>query len=253
MRVLLGVMLLAGSGAGLAADLQLGLAAGSGQSVYRGESGKAFAMPLAIYEGEHFFVSGSSFGWKQPLNDWLSTGVLGEIEFNSFTPKDNDLAEMKQLDKRKAGLLLGGMLSASLGNRASASLSLLQDAGRRHRALIPTVQLDYHLTAPDARQHWSLTAAASQLPQEYMQYYYGVGIVESFRSGLPIYQAKAGSRYSLALNWRYGLSRDMALLARVSSEHLPVSLQWQAEQRSGSPMVKRSSTSAAMLGFSYRF
>ena len=235
------------------ADWRLGMGAGAAQSWYRGESVRASALPLLNYQGEHFYVEGASLGWRQPLGNRLTLAAKAEWEFDQFDGKDNDLYALRQLDKRKSGLLACGQLSVALGQRHTLSLGVMQDTGSRHRATLGTFSYELRLGDADSRSQWSLNTSTTYLPQRYQQYYTGVSAAEAARSGLPAYQAESALRREVGLSWRYGISRDLSVMAKASVTHLPSDVKWQADTGKGSPLIERNTIAGGLLGLSYGF
>lgn len=246
-------LLLAGSMAAHAGDWQAGIGVGVGQSQYRGDDNKAKPLPLVGYQGEQFYVQGPELGWKQPLNSNLTLTAKAQWEFEEFDPKDNDIAALRQLDKRKQGALVGGELSWALDPRTKLSLEAMHDAGNRHKATLTTVAVENVLPFSTQQDAFIVSAGATYLPKAYQQYYTGVSASEAARSGLPAYQADSATRYQLGGTWRHAFNRNLAVLTRVSVSHLPASLKWDEAARTGSPLVERNVTVGGMLGVNYRF
>jgi len=236
-----------------AGDWQAGIGAGVGSTLYRGENSRAVAIPLLGYQGEQFYAQGPELGWKQPLGSNLTATAKAQWEFDEFDPKGNDIAALRQLDKRKQGALVGGELSWALDPRTTLSLEAMHDAGNRHQATLTTVAVENVLPFSTQQDAFVVSAGATYLPKAYQQYYTGVSASEAARSGLPAYQADAATRYQLGASWRHAFNRHLAVVTRVSVSHLPASLKWDAAARSGSPLVERNVTVTGMLGIHYRF
>lgn len=236
-----------------AGDWQAGIGAGVGSTLYRGENSRAVAIPLLGYQGEQFYVQGPELGWKQPLGSKLTATAKAQWEFDEFDPKDNDIAALRQLDKRKQGALVGGELSWALDPRTTLSLDAMHDAGSRHKATLTTVALEHVLPFSTQQDAYVVSAGVSHLPKAYQQYYTGVSASEAARSGLPAYQAGSATRYQLGASWRHAINRHLGVMTRVSVSHLPASLKWDATARTGSPLVERNVTVTGTLGIHYRF
>lgn len=248
-----GVGLMLAAMAVQAGDWQAGIGAGVGSTLYRGENSRAMAIPLLGYQGEQFYVQGPELGWKQPLGSNLTATAKAQWEFDEFDPKDNDIAALRQLDKRKQGALAGGALSWALDPRTKLSLEAMHDAGNRHKATLTTVAVENVLPFSTQQDAFIVSAGATYLPKAYQQYYTGVSASEAARSGLPAYQADSATRYQLGASWRHAFNRNLAVLTRVSVSHLPASLKWDEAARTGSPLVERNVTVGGMLGVNYRF
>lgn len=248
-----GVGLMLAAMAVQAGDWHAGIGAGVGSSLYRGENGRAMAMPLLGYQGEQFYAQGPELGWKQPLGSQLTATAKVQWEFDEFDPKDNDIAALRQLDKRKQGALVGGELSWALDPRTKLSLQAMHDAGSRHKATLTTVAVENVLPFSTQQDAFIVSAGATYLPKAYQQYYTGISAREAARSGLPAYHADSATRLQLGGTWRHAFNRNLALLTRVSVSHLPASLKWDAAARSGSPLVERNVAVTGMLGVNYRF
>jgi len=248
-----GVGLLLAALAVQAGDWQAGIGAGAGNTIYRGDDSRALAIPLLGYQGEQFYIQGPELGWKQQLGNQLTASAKVQWEFDEFVPKDNDLAALRQLDKRKQGALVGGELGWALDPRTTLSLAAMHDAGSRHKATLTTVTVENVLPFSTQQDAFMVSAAVSHLPKAYQQYYTGVSASEAARSGLPAYQAGSATRYQLSGSWRHAINRHLGVMTRLSLSHLPASLKWDAATRSGSPMVERNVTVSGTLGVNYRF
>lgn len=248
-----GVGLMLAAMAVQAGDWQLGVGVGAGQSQYRGDDNKATALPLVGYQGEQFYIQGPELGWKQPVGSNLTLTAKAQWEFEEFDPKDNDIAALRQLDKRKQGALVGGALSWALDPRTKLSLEAMHDAGSRHKATLTTVAVENVLPFSTQQDAFIVSAGATYLPKAYQQYYTGVSASEAARSGLTAYQADSATRLQLGGTWRHAYNRNLAVLTRVSVSHLPASVKWDEAARTGSPLVERNVTVGGMLGVNYRF
>jgi len=67
------------------------------------------AFPLVIYEGEHFFVRGTSLGWKFITTKPWEVGVLGEYWGDGYESSDADILE--GMDDRDPSFALGGYVT----------------------------------------------------------------------------------------------------------------------------------------------
>lgn len=77
------------------------------QSPYRGGQDRYLPVPVINYEGDNFWfhtLQGGYYLWKDPQNQ-LSLTLLGSPQ--QYDPGDNDLGDMKGLDKRRMTLMGG--------------------------------------------------------------------------------------------------------------------------------------------------
>lgn len=78
---------------------------------YKGydDSDKWQAFPLVIYEGDHFFVRGSSLGWKFISNKPWEVAAVGEFWGDGYESSDADI--LQGMDDRDPSFGLGGYVS----------------------------------------------------------------------------------------------------------------------------------------------
>ena len=84
-----------------AAPLSIGASVIYADSPYRGGQDRYIPLPVINYEGEDFWfrsLQGGYYLWKDPQNQ-LSLTLLGSPQ--EYKPSDNDLGDMKGLDKRR--------------------------------------------------------------------------------------------------------------------------------------------------------
>ncbi|ERK18062.1 MltA-interacting MipA [Pantoea sp. AS-PWVM4] len=200
-------------------------------------------MPVINYEGDSFWfhsLQGGYYLWKDP-QDQLSLTVLGSPQ--QYDPKDNDLSDMKRLDKRRMTLMAGasyrhisqwGILrTALLGDVLNNSNGVMWDMTWLYRFDFGAFSL-----TPGIGALWN---SANQ-----NRYYYGVSSQESARTGIARYQPDDSWSPYLEMNASYQISQSWN--ATVSGRYTRF-----GSDIKDSPMVNKSGQVTLWTGISYSF
>ena len=223
--------------------LSLGASVIYAQSPYRGGQDRYLPVPVINYEGENFWfrsLQGGYYLWKDPQNQ-LSLTLLGSPQ--QYDPDDNDLGDMKSLDKRRMTLMAGGtyrhvaewgiLRTALLGDVLNNSNGIIWDLTYLYRFEFGAFSL-----TPGIGALWN---SANQ-----NRYYYGVSSHESARSGIATYRPDDSWSPYVELNASYQLTQNWN--ARFSGRYTRFD-----DEVKDSPMVDKNGQVTLWTGLSYSF
>ncbi|MFH8134699.1 MipA/OmpV family protein [Pantoea osteomyelitidis] len=223
--------------------LSIGASVIYAQSPYRGGQDRYLPIPVINYEGENFWfhsLQGGYYLWKDQQNQ-LSLTLLGSPQ--QYDPDDNDLGDMKGLDKRHMTLMAGatyrhvaewGILrTALLGDVLNNSNGMLWDLTWLYRFNFGQLSV-----TPGIGAMWN---SANQ-----NRYYYGVSGHESARTGISRYQPDdSWSPYvELSLNYRLNEQWNASVVGRYTRFD---------DEIKDSPMIDKSGQTTLWTGISYSF
>ncbi|MGV3344310.1 MipA/OmpV family protein [Enterobacteriaceae bacterium LUAb1] len=214
------------------------------ESPYRGGQDRYLPIPVVNYEGDNFWVHSLQAGyylWKTD-QDRLSLTILGSPL--GFDPKDDDLAEMKGLDKRRMTVMGGfsylhrtpawGTLRALLtGDMLDNSNGIAGDIAWLYRMQFGNLSL-----VPGMGATWT--------NGRYNRYYYGVSGSEANKTGIASYRpddswmpyAEVTASYRLNSHWNGFASVHYTALSSEVKE---------------SPIIDKRSQVLLWTGINYRF
>lgn len=213
------------------------------QSPYHGGQDRYYPFPLVNYDGEHFFISGWQAGyylWKDS-SDQLS--LIVTTSGQEYSPKKNDLNDMRQLDKRHLTMMAGGMWQHT-ADWGVLKTSLAGDVLDESNGIVWTTNWHYPLTLgavtlnPGVGLSWNSARETG--------YYYGVSQDEASRSGIAAYHAGDSWNPYAEVSAMYPLSRRWQL--GVGGRY-----QWFDNAVKDSPMVSKSGQVMVWSGVSYTF
>lgn len=226
-----------------AGPLSLGASVIYAESPYRGGQDRYIPVPVVNYEGENFWFHSLQAGyylWKDPQNR-LSLTLLGSPQ--KYDPGDNDLGDMKGLDKRRMTLMGGatyrheaewGILRTTLlGDVLNNSNGIIWDLGWLYRFDLGQVSI-----TPGIGATWN---SANQ-----NRYYYGVSGHEAAHTGIRSYRPDdSWSPYAeLSVNYRISEQWNASLTGRYTRFDNEIK---------DSPMVDKSGQAIVYTGISYTF
>lgn len=226
-----------------AEPLSLGASLIYAQSPYRGGQDRYLPLPVINYEGENFWFRGLQGGyylWKDQ-QDQLSLTLLGSPQ--QYDPKDNDLGDMKALDKRRM-TLMGGATYRHVAEWGIVRTALLGDVLNNSNGIIWDLTYLYRFDFGAFSLTPGIGATWNSANQN--RYYYGVSSRESARSGIAQYRpddswspyVEMNASYQLSDSWNASLS---GRYTRFDSEI------------KDSPMVDKSGQFTVWTGISYSF
>jgi outer membrane protein len=226
-----------------AAPLSLGASVLYAQSPYRGGQDRYIPLPVINYEGEDFWfrsLQGGYYLWKDPQNQ-LSLTLLGSPQ--EYKPSENDLGDMKGLDKRRM-TLMGGATYRHVADWGIVRTSLLGDVLNNSNGMMWDLTYLYRFEMGD----FSLTPGIGAIwnSANQIRYYYGVSGHESARTGISRYTPDDSWSPYVELNASYQISPqwNASLTGRYT--------RFDSEIKD-SPMIDKSGQALIWTGISYTF
>lgn len=210
---------------------------------YQGVKRDVNIYPLIYYEGDRFYIEGDEAGvyFFKSEDHQLSLGV--NYDWQSFTPKDSNNWQMKQLNKRKSSIMVN--VDYTLVTPYGAlSTELSTDILGRHKGITLDVGYTAMLEIKDVTLVPNL--GITKYSGHYNNYYYGISDNEAKRSGLSPYKSKAGVNPYAELNLIYKAMPQWEMTMTGRYEHL-------SRQIKNSPMVNKKESMLLKLGILYQF
>ncbi|MCK5481186.1 MAG: MipA/OmpV family protein, partial [Gammaproteobacteria bacterium] len=132
-------------------------------------SEKTSAVPLVLYEGEHFFARGSTIGWDFMDSDSLELAVIGEILNDGYDSGDSKF--LKGMSDRDPSFALGGHVIWKPDNLGLKLAAVTDMADNSDGTQVRGEVFYTHRTGD-----WMLKPYAAIVWQneDYNDYYYGV-------------------------------------------------------------------------------
>jgi MipA family protein len=223
----------------------LGLAGNSTQRPYVGVDRETKAFPVISYQSRWFRLAGATAEVR--LGDFaltpsqeVSSGLKLKYEDSGYDAGDSPY--LSGMADRKSSLW-GGLGVEWKTPIAKVSIDWLGDVSGNSKGRKLQVQVD-------RRFQWErlgLTprVQANRLDAKYVDYYFGVRDAE-VRAGRPRFHGASATTVEAGARLDYQLSRHHTMFMDLSTMSLP-------DEIKSSPLVGRSSTSRATVGYLYRF
>jgi outer membrane protein len=195
-------------------------------------------LPIFYYEGERWFVNGSTGGVHLFQNQSFRFDAILNYRFDRLEPDSDDF--FYTVEEREQ-TFEGGFSTAVTGDWGELSIDWLTDTLDQHNG--QEVDLTYRYQWQQGK--WALSPFLSLVYQDskLTDYYYGVSTEES-RPDLPTYEPGSAQILRAGINSTWSMSKRMRLFANVSVDGLDSSI-------SDSPLVDEDWIPAAMVGFTY--
>jgi len=227
----------------MADDFSIGAGAVFNESPYKGYNENVSAVPFMSYEGQYVYVRQTTGGWivwKDAKNELSLTASWMPLHFD---PDDNDDHGMKQLDERKASVMLGG---AYYRHESWGSLKFALAADAMDESGGVMGEMTYF--RPIRMERLTLTPSMGVFfhDESFNDYYYGVSEKESRRSALQPYTAGDTVTPYIGLAAKYRLTQNLYLNASAVYTVLP-------DDVKNSPMIDRDDSFMLMTGLSWKF
>lgn len=217
----------------------LGLGLGVQQSPYRGYGNKTTVLPILLYNGERFRVVGTTADLKLGSVSQFDFSLRAKYSNEGY--KSGDSSTLNGMDERKDGFWLGGAV-AWRAPFAKFSLEWLKAAGNSDGQTIKLgVERGFTLGRVKLTPHMSV----DWLNNDYVNYYYGVKSSE-VRASRAAYNGKSTTNASVGLRTDYGLTASQSVFLDLSVTHYGSGI-------TDSPLVDRSTSPSARLGYLYKF
>lgn len=210
---------------------------------YRGYDSdeKTNLVPVILYEGESFFVRGSSLGWKFIANNGLEFAAVGEYLADGYDSSDSDY--LRGMSDRDPSFGVGAHViwnPDALGFKMSAVTDVTDNSdGQQVRG-----EVFYKYRTGD----WMFKPSAGFVWQsdDYNDYYYGVKNSE-VRLGRPAYSANDDFNYRLGAVAVYQQKTSPWLFAGGLRYDIL------GDEITDSPIVSEDEEMTAFIGFAYQF
>lgn len=219
----------------------LGVAVGSIRQPYRGVDSQTLVLPILIYENRWLSVAGAVVDFKLPSTNSLSFRLRARFEPGIGYEADDSPA-LVGMEERKAGIWLGGAVlwQTSIVDVGAEWLSDASGYSEGQRATLSVQRRfplgDFSIT-PRVEAIW--------LDRKNANYYYGVRAQEAL-AGRAFYEADTTVNTRLGVRIDYRIRPRHALFLDLSTMRL-------GNDITDSPIVERSNSSSAVLGYTYRF
>ena len=154
---------------------------------------KTNPVPIILYEGESFFVRGSSLGWKFVDSNGLEFAAIGEYLADGYDSSDSDY--LRGMDDRDPSFGIGGHViwnPEALGFKLTAVTDVTDnsDGNQIRGEVFYKYRTGDLMLRPSAGFVWQ--------SDDYNDYYYGVKNSEA-RPGRPAYSADDDFNYRLGV------------------------------------------------------
>ncbi|WDZ94631.1 MipA/OmpV family protein [Herbaspirillum sp. WKF16] len=218
----------------------LGAGVGIERSPYAGYGNKTRALPLLMYNGRYFSFAGTTADLK--LGAAGPVGFTLRARYADDGYEGSDAPILNGMDKRKGGFWIG---ASALWRNPYADLSLewLTDASGNSHGQTVKLQAEHRFTA--GRFTLSPYLGVNWMSSDYVDYYFGVRQNEA-TARRAAYQGSSTANLIGGLRTDYSLtsSQSMFLDLRVTRYGSGIT---------DSPLVDRSNSPSARLGYLYRF
>jgi len=206
-------------------------------------SEKTNAVPLVLYEGEHFFARGSTIGWDFMDSDALELAVIGEYLADGYESSDSDF--LKGMDDRDPSFGLGGHViwkPENLGLKLAAVTDMADNSdGTQVRGeVFYTHRTGDWMFKPYAGVIWQ--------DEDYNDYYYGV---RSREVNIPI----GRTAYSADSDFNYRFGAVAVYQQKTSPWMYIAGLRYDllGDEIDDSPIVEDDTELTAIIGVAYSF
>jgi outer membrane protein len=212
-------------------------------SPYRSYDNKVWPLPMVNYEGKSFYARGATIGYRLFKTGSDEFSIIASPLGNRFLHDDTSDPRLRRLSDRNISGMAGvawrhyakwGLLQANVqkeftghGGGTAFDASYSYPITQGSLTLLPTIGATYSSSALN-------------------DYYYGIGLKEALRSGLPVYHAGGGSSPYLGVAATYKLSRSWITTGGVRYARVPNAVK-------DSPMVDADHTVSYFVALSYSF
>ncbi|WP_034296658.1 MipA/OmpV family protein [Herbaspirillum sp. RV1423] len=218
----------------------LGIGVGVQRSPYRDFGNKTRALPVILYNSEHFRVAGTTADVK--LGSVGSFDFTLRAKYSDEGYKSGDASVLNGMDERKDGFWLGAS-AAWRTPFARLTLEWLKDASGNSGG--QTVKLGAERGFTSGRVKFTPHLGVAWMNSDYVDYYYGVKQSE-VAATRAAYSGKSTTNASLGLRTDYSLTAAQSLFLDLSVTHYGSAI-------TDSPLVDRSTSPSLRLGYIYKF
>lgn len=218
----------------------LGLGVGTEHQPYTGIGSKTQVMPLIFFENRYVRVLGLGADLKLPSAGPVSFSLRARYANDGY--KDSDAPILSGMEKRKGGLLAGGVAQWRTDLGVLSAEALGDVSGASHGS-----QFKLGLDKPFRIGMFNVTprVAAVWLDRKTVDYYYGVKAAEA-RVGRAQYDGRSTVNTELGVRTGYALAPNQIVTLDVGATLYGSGIK-------NSPLVDRSTQTSVRLGYVYRF
>ena len=206
-------------------------------------SEKTNAVPLVLYEGEHFFARGGTIGWDFLDSDAMDLALIGQFMGGGYDSSDSKF--LAGMDDRDPSIGVGGHFIYRIGD-VGFKLAAVTDVSDNSEGTQTSGEVFYSYRTGN----WMFKPSASIIWQDedYNDYYYGVKPLEAIPGiGRFAYSADSDINYQVGAMVVYQKKTSPWMyIAGVRYESL-------GDEIDDSPIIDDDSELSGMLGVGYTF
>jgi MipA family protein len=218
----------------------IGVGVGVERKPYTNIGNKTEFLPPLFLDNRYVRIFGPVVDAKLPPVGPLSFTLRAKFSFDGY--KESDAPILNGMDKRKAGLWLGGTATWHAGF-ADLFVEALADVGSPKKGAQFKLAAEREFEA--GQFSFTPRAAAIWLDEKYVDYYYGVKSTEALATR-PQYDGRSTVNAELGLRIGYKVAQHQMLFLDISGTSLGSAIK-------GSPLVNRTTQTEARIGYLYRF
>lgn len=224
-------------------EFTLGAGVGVATHPYKDYDAKTSPIPVISYSNDNVWLLGPAAGiwlWNTPTS---RLSIMTYWSPLSFTPKDSDDYQLRQLDKRHSTMMTGMsyILNSQYGTlRTSLATDILNESNGS------TVDIAWLYSFKSGS--FSITPGAGVVwnDRKQNQYYYGISEHESGHSGLNEYSLGSSWNPYIEISVDYNFYGSWNIFSTARYTHLP-------NEITDSPMVEKSGMALFSAGITYTF
>jgi len=222
-------------------EIDLGLAMGTSQSIYKGVDDQSAAIPLLSLRYERFYLDGFEAGYLLAEDDdySLSIAIAGDSLDGERTDGDSQLAGMGDVDSG-INLKLAGETLTPFG---LLSASIAQDISNEHEGT--EVSFGWGMPVELSGVEVIPSVYASWMSGDLTNHYFGVSANKA-TVNRSAYTADDAWRYGVEVMAHYPLTPEWNLMGGVGIE-------WYSDEITDSSIVDEESSIGGFIGVNYRF
>jgi outer membrane scaffolding protein for murein synthesis (MipA/OmpV family) len=218
----------------------IGLGGGVETQPYAGVERKAQALPILLFQNQYVRVMGPSVDLKLPDAGPVSFALRARYSGDGYA--EDDSPTLAGMGSRHGGVWLGA--SARWRNDIATVFGEVSgDASGHSNGLQARVGVDKEFRF--GRLGLTPALSATWYDSKYIDYYYGVTSAQALATRAQ-YSGRATLNAELSLRGRYILTPQSALTFEIGATRLGSGI-------TDSPLVDRSTTAKAGVGYLYRF
>lgn len=223
------------------ARLRAGINIGSSANAYNTDAAISI-WPHAFYDNNRLYIEGAEAGVYAYKDNKHQARIGLSYDGRSFDPDDAKGA-LQQLNKRKDSVLAHAsyMYVTPIG---AFRTKIATDILGEHKGTAVSLAHISRFTVGQATIYPSV--GVTWYDDKYNDYYYGVSLAESSRSGIGEYQANSAFTPFVSAMVDYKFNDDWSMFVNARNE-------WLSSEQKNSPLVDSSTNTSIRAGLSYQF